>query len=46
MSWQPVGVSLLSGTEEGRILITILNSLARELARLQNEIEELKRKTK
>jgi hypothetical protein len=46
MSWQPLGSTLLSGTEEGRILINILNSLARELARLQAEIDELKRKQK
>lgn len=43
MAWQPLGINLLSGTEEGRVLITILNSLARELSRLQAEIEELKR---
>lgn len=43
MSWTPTGVNLLSGTEQGMILINILNSLARELARLQKEIDDLKR---
>lgn len=46
MAWQPVGVALLTGTEEGRILINILTSLARELDRLQKEIDELKRTAK
>lgn len=46
MAWQPTGIPLLSGTEEGRVMISILNSLARELDRLQKEIDELKRKQK
>lgn len=46
MAWQAPSVGLLSGTEEGRILINIINSLARELARLQEEIDELRRKQK
>lgn len=43
MSWQPTGVSLLSQVPQGQILINIINSLAKELARLQEEINELKR---
>ncbi len=43
MAWTPLGINLLAGTEEGRVLISILNSLARELARLQAEIDELRR---
>jgi uncharacterized membrane-anchored protein YhcB (DUF1043 family) len=43
MAWNPIGANLLSGTEQGLILINILNSLARELKRLQDEIDELKR---
>lgn len=46
MAWQPVGISLLTATEQGRILITIINSLAKELARMQEEIDELKRSKK
>lgn len=43
MAWTPTGAHLLSGTPEGLTLINILNSLARELARLQKEIDDLKR---
>lgn len=43
MAWTPTGANLLSGTEQGLILINILNSLARELKRLQDEIDDLKR---
>ena len=46
MAWQAPSTALLAGTAEGRLLIGIINSLARELARLQAEIDELKRKQK
>lgn len=43
MAWTPTGAHLLSNLPEGMVLINILNSLARELKRLQDEIDELKR---
>jgi|Laugresu1bdmlbdd_1035124.scaffolds.fasta_scaffold04689_4 hypothetical protein len=43
MAWTPTGAHLFSNLPEGMTLINILNSLARELARLQAEIDELKR---
>lgn len=46
MAWQPIGVSLLAEVPQGQILINIINSLAREIAKLQKEIDDLKRSKK
>ena len=43
MAWTPTGAHLLSDLPQGLVLINILNSLARELKRLQDEIDDLKR---
>jgi hypothetical protein len=43
MAWTPTGAHLLSDLPQGLVLINILNSLSREIARLQAEIDELKR---
>jgi hypothetical protein len=44
MSWVPSGLSSLSGLKNGTILIALFNSLARELKRMQDEIDALKKK--
>ena len=43
MSWYPTGFNLLSNTADGRILTNIIASLVKELARMQAEIDELKK---
>jgi uncharacterized membrane-anchored protein YhcB (DUF1043 family) len=44
MSWVPSGLSLLSGLKNGTTLINLFNAIAREFKRLEDEIEDLKRK--
>lgn len=46
MAWTPQGLNLIDKSTQGSALIAILISLSKELARLQEEIDELKRKQK
>ena len=43
MAWNPASVSLLSTQYNGSAMIGIIQSLVKELARLQKEIDELKK---
>lgn len=42
MSWVPRGVGLLADTYNGFAMIQIIQSLTRELERMQREIDALK----
>lgn len=44
MAWTPNGLSLMSNTYSGFAMVQFINSLARELERMQREIDELKKK--
>jgi hypothetical protein len=43
MAWNPQGINLINKDTQGSALVAILLSLSKELARLQQEIDELKR---
>lgn len=43
MAWNFNGINLLSSQYNGRAMIELIQSLARELARLELEIEKLKK---
>jgi hypothetical protein len=43
MAWNPQGINLINKDTQGSVLIAILVSLSKELARMQQEIDELKR---
>jgi hypothetical protein len=46
MSWIPKQLNTLTGLPAGTTLIELFNSLARELKRLEDEIEKLKKEKK
>lgn len=43
MAWIPKELNSLTGLPSGTVLIELFNSLARELKRLEDEIERLKK---
>lgn len=44
MAWVPKGLGVLNNSYDGFTMLQLMNSLARELERMQREIDELKRK--
>lgn len=44
MAWSPPQLSLLTKIDSSNTLIGLFTSLIRELQRMQNEIDELKKK--
>jgi hypothetical protein len=43
MSWNPPAINLLSTQYNGAAMIAIIQSLVRELAKMQQEIDQLKK---
>jgi hypothetical protein len=46
MAWVPKELNALTGLPSGVTLIELFNSLARELKRMEDEIEKLKKEKK
>jgi hypothetical protein len=46
MTWVPKELNALTGLPSGTTLIELFNSLSRELKRLEDEIEKLKKEKK
>lgn len=44
MSWYPPATNALVQSYNGAVLVQVIQSLSRELERMQREIDELKRK--
>lgn len=44
MAWNPPVLSLLTGVDSSGVLVQAFTSLARELDRLQRELDDLKKK--
>lgn len=42
--WNPIGINLLSRDYNGAVVVSLLQSLTRELQNMQREIDELRRK--
>lgn len=42
--WNPIGINLLSKDYNGAVVVSLLQSLTRELENMQREIEELRKK--
>ena len=46
MAWIPKGLNALTGLKSGTTLIELFTSLAKELKRLEDEIQQLKKEKK
>jgi hypothetical protein len=45
MAWNPIGINIIATGTNGSIFAQILTSLAKELERMQREIDELKQQS-